>query len=210
MALIARTIAEELAGGTSPGAIAVVGTNRIVARQPAPGPRLAWTFRQHRLRHPAFKAPKGDLAPASDNEREHVLRQLRDSITRPDRLRSGSRACTRAGINDALQLGTNPPASPCAGDSIAWRQWLSFDDALGRSAAVSELRRVAQPQGLNLAEALAVLDADALPGLPADKPLCPKPARPLPRGATTACKAQRERPADQSVTSPAAAANLST
>ena len=62
-----------------------------------------------------------------------------------------------------------PSASPC-GDSIAWRQWLSFDDALGRSAAVSELRRVAQPRGLNLAEALAALDANALPGLPATSP----------------------------------------
>ena len=83
--------------------------------------------------------------------------------------RAGS--CTpraHAGINDPA-IQHNPPASPC-GDSIAWRQWLSFDDALGRSAAVSELRRVAQPQGLNLAEALAALDADALPGLPATSP----------------------------------------
>ena len=56
------------------------------------------------------------------------------------------------------------------GNAIAWRQWLSFDDALGRSAAVSELRCVAQPQGLNLAEALAALDDDALPGLPAESP----------------------------------------
>lgn len=167
MALIARTIAEELASGTSPDAIAVVGTNRIW-RANLQRALTSVDIPAAPMRHPAFKAPKGDLAPASDNEREHVLRQLRDSITRPDDSH-GSRACTRADINDAATRN-NPPASPCAGDSIAWRQWLSFDDALGRSAAVSELRRVAQPQGLNLAEALAVLDADALPGLPAESP----------------------------------------
>lgn len=167
MARIARTIAEELAGGTSPDAIAVVGTNRIW-RANLQRALTSVDIPAAPMRHPAFKAPKGDLAPASDNEREHVLRQLRDSITRPDDSH-GSRACTRAGINDAATRN-NPPASPCAGDSIAWRQWLSFDDALGRSAAVSELRRVAQPQGLNLAGALAVLDADALPGLPAESP----------------------------------------
>lgn len=167
MALIARTIAEELAGGTSPDAIAVVGTNRIW-RANLQRALTSVDIPAAPMRHPAFKAPKGDLAPASDNEREHVLRQLRDSITRPDDSH-GSRACTHAGINDAATRN-NPPASPCAGDSIAWRQWLSFDDALGRSAAVSELRRVAQPQGLNLAEALAALDADSLPGLPATSP----------------------------------------
>ena len=164
MGLIARTIAEELACGTSPEAIAVVGVNRT------------WRANLQRalasvgipaapLGHAALKAPKGELAPASDDERERVLRQLRDSNMQ----RAGS--CTpraHAGINDPA-IQHNPPASPC-GDSIAWRQWLSFDDALGRSAAVSELRRVAQPQGLNLAEALAALDADALPGLPATSP----------------------------------------
>lgn len=164
MGLIARTIAEELACGTSPEAIAVVGVNRT------------WRANLQRalasvgipaapLGHAALKAPKGELAPASDDERERVLRQLRDSNMQ----RAGS--CTpraHAGINDPA-IQHNQPASPC-GDSIAWRQWLSFDDALGRSAAVSELRRVAQPQGLNLAEALAALDADALPGLPATSP----------------------------------------
>lgn len=164
MGLIARTIAEELACGTSPEAIAVVGVNRT------------WRANLQRalasvgipaapLGHAALKAPKGELAPASDDERERVLRRLRDSNMQ----RAGS--CTpraHAGINDPA-IQHNPPASPC-GDSIAWRQWLSFDDALGRSAAVSELRRVAQPQGLNLAEALAALDADALPGLPATSP----------------------------------------
>lgn len=164
MGLIVRAIAEELASGTSPEAIAVVGVNRT------------WRANLQRalasvgipaapLGHAALKAPKGELAPASDDERERVLRQLRDSNMQ----RAGS--CTpraHAGINDPA-IQHNPPASPC-GDSIAWRQWLSFDDALGRSAAVSELRRVAQPQGLNLAEALASLDANALPGLPATSP----------------------------------------
>lgn len=135
MGLIARAIAEELAGGTSPDAIAVVGVNRI------------WRANLRRalasvgipaapLGRAALKTPKGDLAPASDDERERVLGQL-------------------AADSD---------------HAVAWRQWLSFDDALGRSAAVSELRRVAQPQGLNLAEALAALDADVLPGLPAESP----------------------------------------
>lgn len=135
MGLIARTIAEELAGGTSPGAIAVVGVNRI------------WRTNLQRalasvgipaapLGHPALKAPKGNLASTSKEDRERVLRLL------------------------AVDHG----------NAIVWRQWLSFDDALGRSAAVSELRCVAQPQGLNLAEALAALDDDALPGLPAESP----------------------------------------
>lgn len=164
MRLIAQTIADELACGTDPRAIAVVGTNRT------------WRTNLQRalasvgipaapLGHPALKAPKGELAPASDDERERVLRQLLDSNMQ----RAGS--CTpraHAGINDPA-IQHNPPASPC-GDSIAWRQWLSFDDALGRSAAVSELRRVAQPRGLNLAEALAALDANALPELPATSP----------------------------------------
>lgn len=135
MGLIARTIAEELAGGTSPGAIAVVGVNctwranlqRALASVGIPAAPLG---------HAALKAPKGDLAPASDDERKRVLRLL--AVDRDN--------------------------------AIAWRQWLSFDDALGRSAAVSELRCVAQPQGLNLAEALAALDDDALPGLPAMSP----------------------------------------
>lgn len=135
MGLIARTIAEELADGTSPDAIAVVGVNRT------------WRANLQRalasvgipaapLGRPALKAPKGDLALASDDERERVLGQL-------------------AADSD---------------NAVAWRQWLSFDDALGRSAAVSELRRVAQPQGLSLAEALAALDAGALPDLPTESP----------------------------------------
>lgn len=166
MGLIARTIAEELAGGTSPGAIAVVGVNRT------------WRANLQRalasvgipaapLGHAALKAPKGDLVPANDDERERVLRQLRDGIVQPTGLRE-SRACARADMSGTASRN-EPSASPCE-DSIAWRQWLSFDDALGRSAAVSELRRVAQPRGLNLAEALAALDADALPGLPATSP----------------------------------------
>lgn len=135
MGLIARTIAEELACGTDPRAITVVGTNRT------------WRTNLQRalasvgipaapLGHPALKAPKGDLASTSKEDRERVLRLL------------------------AVDHG----------NAIAWRQWLSFDDALGRSAAVSELRCVAQPQGLNLADALAALDDDALPGLPAESP----------------------------------------
>lgn len=164
MGLIARTIAEELAGGTSPGAIAVVGVNRTW-RANLQRALASVGIPAASLGHAALKAPKGELAPASDDERERVLRQLRDSNMQ----RAGS--CTpraHAGINDPA-IQHNPPASPC-GDSIAWRQWLSFDDALGRSAAVSELRRVAQPRGLNLAEALAALDADTLPGLPATSP----------------------------------------
>lgn len=167
MGLIARAIAEELAGGTSPDAIAVVGTNRTwranLQRALAPVGISAAP-----LGRPALKAPKGDLAPASDDERERVLRQLRDSIAQPTDSRE-SCACARADTSGTTSR-SNPLASPCAGDSIAWRQWLSFDDALGRSAAVSELRCVAQPQGLNLAEALAALDDDALPGLSAESP----------------------------------------
>lgn len=164
MGLIARTIAEELAGGTSPGAIAVVCVNRTW-RANLQRALASVGIPAASLGHAALKAPKGDLVPANDDERERVLKQLRDSNMQ----RAGS--CTpraHAGINDPA-IQHNPPASPC-GDSIAWRQWLSFDDALGRSAAVSELRRVAQPQGLNLAEALAALDADTLPGLPATSP----------------------------------------
>lgn len=135
MRLIAQTIADELACGTDPRAIAVVGTNciwrtnlqRALASVGIPAAPLG---------HPALKAPKGNLASTSKEDRERVSRLL------------------------AVDHG----------NAIAWRQWLSFDDALGRSAAVSELRCVAQPQGLNLAEALAALDDDALPGLPAESP----------------------------------------
>lgn len=166
MGLIARTIAEELAGGTSPGAIAVVCVNRTW-RANLQRALASVGIPAASLGHAALKAPKGDLVPANDDERERVLRQLRDDIVQPTGLRE-SRARARADMS-GIASHNEPSASPC-GDSIAWRQWLSFDDALGRSAAVSELRRVAQPQGLNLAEALAALDANALPGLPATSP----------------------------------------
>lgn len=166
MRLIAQTIADELACGTDPHTIAVVGTNRT------------WRTNLQRalasvgipaapLGHAALKASKGELAPASDDEREHVLKQLRDDIVQPADSRE-SLVCARADMSGTASRNDSS-ASPC-GCPIAWRQWLSFDDTLGRSAAVSELRRVAQPQGLNLAEALAALDADALPGLPATSP----------------------------------------
>ena len=166
MGLIARTIAEELAGGTSPGAIAVVCVNRTW-RANLQRALASVGIPAASLGHAALKAPKGDLVPANDDERERVLRQLRDDIVQPTGLRE-SRARARADMS-GIASHNEPSASPC-GDSIAWRQWLSFDDALGRSAAVSELRRVAQPRGLNLAEALAALDADTLPGLPATSP----------------------------------------
>lgn len=166
MGLIARTIAEELAGGTSPGAIAVVCVNRTW-RANLQRALASVGIPAASLGHAALKAPKGDLVPANDDERERVLRQLRDGIVQPTGLRE-SRARARADMS-GIASHNEPSASPC-GDSIAWRQWLSFNDALGRSAAVSELRRVAQPRGLNLAEALAALDADALPELPATSP----------------------------------------
>lgn len=166
MGLIARTIAEELAGGTSPGAIAVVCVNRTW-RANLQRALASVGIPAASLGHAALKAPKGDLVPANDDERERVLRQLRDGIVQPTGLRE-SRARARADMS-GIASHNEPSASPC-GDSIAWRQWLSFDDTLGRSAAVSELRRVAQPRGLNLAEALAALDANALPGLPATSP----------------------------------------
>lgn len=165
MGLIARTIAEELASGTSPEAIAVVGVNRtwranLQRALASVGIPAAPLGRQLQ------KAPKGELSAAGEDERERVLKQLRDGSVQ---LAGSRESCAHAGTNDTATQ-KDLPAFPCAGDSIAWRQWLSFDDALGRSAAVSELRRVAQPQGLNLAEALAALDADTLPGLPATSP----------------------------------------
>lgn len=166
MGLIARTIAEELACGTSPEAIAVVGVNRTW-RANLQRALASVGIPAASLGHAALKAPKGDLVPANDDERERVLRQLRDDIVQPTGLRE-SRARARADMS-GIASHNEPSASPC-GDSIAWRQWLSLDDALGRSAAVSELRRVAQPRGLNLAEALAALDANALSELPATSP----------------------------------------
>lgn len=166
MGLIARTIAEELAGGTSPGAIAVVCVNRTW-RANLQRALASVGIPAASLGHAALKAPKGDLVPANDDERERVLKQLRDDIVQPADSRE-SRVCARADMSGTASRNDSS-ASPC-GCPIAWRQWLSFDDTLGRSAAVSELRRVAQPQGLNLAEALAALDADTLPGLPATSP----------------------------------------
>ena len=190
MGLIARTIAEELAGGTSPGAIAVVCVNRTW-RANLQRALASVGIPAASLGHAALKAPKGDLVPANDDERERVLRQLRDDIVQPTGLRE-SRARARADMS-GIASHNEPSASPC-GDSIAWRQWLSFDDALGRSAAVSELRRVAQPQGLNLAEALAALDADTLPGLPATSPFAQSLLAPLPRSPATARGAERGEP----------------
>lgn len=62
------------------------------------------------------------------------------------------------------QLASNPDDSP------AWRQWLSFGDALARSAAVSELRSAALAQDLTLAEALRCLRNGTLDGLSAASP----------------------------------------
>ena len=164
MGLIACAIAEELTCGTDPRVIAVVGTNRIW-RTNLQRALASVGIPATSLGHPALKAPKGDLAPVSDDERERILGQLYRSASQPaDPSRPAAANPNNAGTHNA------PAAFSPAGDPVAWRQWLSFDDALGRSAAVSELRRIAQPQGLNLAEALAALDADALPGLPATSP----------------------------------------
>lgn len=165
MGLIVRAIAEELAAGTSPDAIAVVGVNRTW-RANLKRALNAVGIPAALLHQLSMRAPRGELSPAGDAERERVLKQLRRSIPQP------------ADIPEPLPAGalgdTESPSTsatlPSAGDPIAWRLWLSFDDALGRSAAVSELRRAAQPQGLNLAEALAALNADALDGLPAASP----------------------------------------
>ena len=165
MGLIVRTIAEELAAGTSPEAIAVVGVNRTW-RANLQQALVSVGIPAAPLNHPTLKTPKGDLAPASDDERKRVLKRLRDGIMSSA---SSRKPGAGAGISSPATQN-NPLASPCTGDSIAWRQWLSFDDALGRSAAVSELRRTAQLQGLNLAEALAALNADTLPGLSAASP----------------------------------------
>ena len=163
--LIAQTIADELTCGTDPRAIAVVGTNhtwrtnlqRALASVGIPAAPLR---RQH------MKAPKGDLVPTDTCERERVLEQLRRSVSQS----ADSSDSLAVASSNGTTVPNEPAASSQAGDSIAWRQWLSFDDALGRSAAVSELRRIAQSQGLNLAEALAALNADTLPGLPAASP----------------------------------------
>ena len=154
--LIAQTIADELTCGTDPRAIAVVGTNhtwrtnlqRALASVGIPAAPLR---RQH------MKAPKGDLVPTDTCERERVLEQLRRSISQS----ADSSDSLAVASSNGTTVPNEPAASSQAGDSIAWRQWLSFDDALGRSAAVSELRRIAQSQGLNLAEALAALNADS-------------------------------------------------
>ena len=168
MGLIARTIAEELAGGTSPDAIAVVGVNRTW-RANLERALDAVGIPASPLRQQALKTPKGELAPVGENERERVLKQLCRSILqpadRPDPLPPSAPGDAEPSSKSAI--------FPSAGDPIAWRKWLSFGDALGRSAAVSELRRVAQPQGLNLAEALAALNADTLDGLPATSPFAP-------------------------------------
>lgn len=136
MALVARTVADELAAGTSPARIAVVGANRVwrtnMQRALASvGVPIATTEQQLR------PAPsRGITGPTTEADRAHVLAQL---TADPD-------------------------------DSVAWRKWLSFGDALGRSASVNELRRAGIAQNLNLAEALAALDAGALPELPATSP----------------------------------------
>ena len=149
-----------------------------------------------------MKAPKGDLVPTDTCERERVLEQLRRSISQS----ADSSDSLAVASSNGTTVPNEPAASSQAGDSIAWRQWLSFDDALGRSAAVSELRRIAQPQGLNLAEALAALDADALPGLPATSPFTQSLLTPY-REAQRLLAKRSGNDQPTIVTSPAAAAN---
>ena len=200
MGLIACAIAEELTCGTDPRVIAVVGTSRIW-RTNLQRALASVGIPATSLGHPALKAPKGDLAPVSDDERERILGQLYRSASQPadpsDPLAANP---NNAGTHNA------PAAFSPAGDPVAWRQWLSFDDALGRSAAVSELRRIAQPQGLNLAEALAALDADALPGLPATSPFTQSLLTPY-REAQRLLAKRSGNDQPTIVTSPAAAAN---
>lgn len=136
MGVIAQAVADELAAGTSPARIAVVGANR--------------TWRTNMQRALASV----DIPVAT------LGRQLRPTpshgITAPETEADRARVLA--------QLAVDPT------DSSAWRQWLSFGDALGRSASTGELRRAGTAQNLSLAEALAALDADTLPELPATSP----------------------------------------
>lgn len=136
MALIAQTVAEELAADANPTRIAVVGTSRTwranVQRALASVGIPAMPLGQQLRPTPS----RGITAPATEDDRIRVLAQLAADPT----------------------------------DAVAWRSWLSFGDALGRSASVSELRRAGIARNLNFAEALAALDTDALPGLPAASP----------------------------------------
>lgn len=118
MGLIARTIAEELAGGTSPGAIAVVCVNRTW-RANLQRALASVGIPAASLGHAALKAPKGDLVPANDDERERVLRQLRDDIVQPTGLRE-SRARARAdmsGIASHNEPSASPAGTPSRGAS---------------------------------------------------------------------------------------------
>ncbi|MEC4272110.1 hypothetical protein VJ923_02920 [Adlercreutzia sp. R25] len=136
MGVIARAVADELAAGTDPARIAVVGANRTwrtnmqraLASVGIPVTPLG------RVTRPV--PSRGITAPETEADRARVLAQL---------------AADQA-------------------DSVAWRRWLSFGDALGRSASVSELRRAGVRRNLNLVEALTALNADDLPGLPAASP----------------------------------------
>lgn len=136
MALVARTVADELAAGTSPVRIAVVGVNRV------------WRTNMQR----ALASVGVPVATTEQQLRPAPSRGITKLETEADRARA------------LTQLAANPA------DSVAWRKWLSFGDALGRSASVGELRRAGTAQDLNLAEALAALDADTLPELPATSP----------------------------------------
>lgn len=82
MGLIACAIAEELTCGTDPRVIAVVGTNRIW-RTNLQRALASVGIPATSLGHPALKAPKGDLAPVSDDERERILGQLYRSASQP-------------------------------------------------------------------------------------------------------------------------------
>ena len=63
------------------------------------------------------------------------------------------------------RLAANPD------DACAWRTWVGCGGDLMRSASVGELRDVAEPQGLRLHEALALLSRDELPGASLSDPL---------------------------------------
>lgn len=165
MRLVATTVADELAQDTAPASIAVVAThplwraNLVRALQMAGIP--ATEYRAPSL--PILgKGKEWRGNQASSNAAADDTPAGRSRAVSPERhpaLGNASGACP------TLQRLAADPS-----DSVAWRQWLAGDDALARSAAVSELRRAAAPEGLTLAEALPRLAAGQLPDLPAASP----------------------------------------
>ncbi len=191
MGLIACAIAEELTCGTDPRVIAVVGTNRIW-RTNLQRALASVGIPATSLGHPALKAPKATSPRQRRRARTHFggnfIEAPRNLQTRPTRL--PPTPTTPAPITRQRLLPLQETPLPGANGSASTTP--SDDPPPSQSCGASR-----NPRASILPKLSPHWTPTPCPARPSrNKPLHPKPAHPLSRGAKTAYKAQRERPAD--------------